>query len=120
MYLALIFIILGWIVGIFAFLSKGNLRSLILILIALGFSAISMFFIVQQNPIQYQGVNIITPNGNVIVPTFNETYSPSLSTLQFSLVLAEANFFIMVGFVLLIIGLLFFEKGVNKRKRFSE
>lgn len=119
MWLAGLFIIIAIILDVIAFKSKGNFASLVIIVLAFGCSVIALPFIGYNNPTVTSQVNITTPSGNILIPSYNQTYSPSPTTLGFSLQLGYGIVLIEFVLAVLTVGYLFFESGKKKKEKYN-
>jgi hypothetical protein len=82
---------------------KGTMVSVVLGLVAIGFLAIGLLFLVTPDKVVVAPVNITSSSGNILIPQYNLTYTATKTTESFAFLLGELMVFIQFAYGLLML-----------------
>ena len=110
----LLFPALTLVVDYYALRKKGTAVSFFLAVIGMGLLYMGLPYITASNITTYAPQNIGTPQGNIIIPAFNQTQTNPSNITSLTLVFGEILIFPQLGFMLLMLTYMFTE-GTKRR-----
>ena len=100
----------------YAYKMRGSLISFFLAVSAIGILAMGLPFLASSNIQTTSQQTILTPSGNIIIPSYNITYTQSKSTLSLSVFFGELLIFPQFAYVFLTLLWVFTE---YKRRKYE-
>jgi hypothetical protein len=100
----------------YAYKMRGSLISFFLAVAAIGILAMGLPFLASSNIQSTAQQTVITPSGNIVIPSYNITYTQSTSTLSLGVFFGELLLFPQFGYVFLTLLWVFTE---YKRRKYE-
>ncbi|MEM3415620.1 MAG: hypothetical protein QW575_08630 [Thermoproteota archaeon] len=117
MWLYIIFPIIVVVLDYFAYKAKGSLVAFIIAIIGVPLLAMGLPLLVAPHVLTSAPVYISTPNGNIIISSYNQTLAPSNATQSLLLLFAELPIFVQFGYAMIILVQWFAAWRIRKYRR---